>query len=228
MTVLDNGQIALLVHDLKNPLAALLSNLGYVATTVEGDVMTAEAVDDCLLSTEVLGRLIENISVIGLLEGRPPAPAMATPAEVLSTVETNMRRHAETSGLGLEVRLEPDLEWISGSPKLLALSLTNLVATSLTHAPASSTVTLAARRRGQGALALSVVDDGPPVSAEMREQVGRKEAQVMTKSAKGGRYGRAFGIYVADLVARSYGGTLEVAEEEGRCVFSLLMPVARP
>lgn len=223
--ILNSELIALLVHDLKNPLAALLSNLGFVASSVRDDEMVYEAVQDCLLSTEVLSRLIENIGTMGSLEEQGESTGETSLPSVLSSVEKRMGRHAETAMFGLTTSCEAGLEGVRCSPKLLELALDNLLSTSMSYAPSGSTIQVVARRAKPGVAGVAVIDDGQPVVEELREQVARKDAQGVVKSAKGGRYSRAFGIYIAALVAQSAGGELDIGERDGRSCFELLLPM---
>jgi signal transduction histidine kinase len=222
---LNSELIALLVHDLKNPLAALLSNLGFVASSIRDDEIVSEAVQDCLLSTEVLSRLIENIGTMGALEESKRALGEASIPTVLGAVERRMGRHAETSMFGLTTRFAPELGAVRCSSKLLELALDNIVATSMSYAPSGSTIEIDARPKGTTTASIAVLDDGAPVIEELRDQIGRKDAQGMLKSAKGGRYGRVFGLYIAALVAESCGGELVIGEREGRSCIELILPM---
>lgn len=218
---LNSELMALLVHDLKNPLAALVSNLGFIATTVSGDEETSEAVQDCLLSTEVLTRLVENLGAMGSLEVHSELLGDSLVQDVFSSVETRMRRHAEASMIQLSASCEPDVNQVAGNSKLLELALDNIISTSMAYAPTNSTIQLSARRIDAQTVAISVIDDGPPVKDDFKNLVTKKDAQIEIKSAKGGRYGRGFGLYVSALVAQHVGGELLIGESEGRSVFEL-------
>lgn len=218
---------SLLVHDLKNPLAALLANLGYLGSIVAADEGAREAVDDCTLSTEVLSRLIDNLAAISRLgpagPGDPGAETSVEPA--LRSSEARMRRHAAAAGLSIGANIGPDLGAIRISPQHLELAVDNLLASALAHAPPKTDVGLAAVRRGDR-LTISVTDAGQPVSEAMRALVSDLEGQPKLKGAPAARYARGLGLPVAALVARAAGGDLVVASPEGGgCSLELHLPV---
>jgi signal transduction histidine kinase len=230
---MDNDLMALVVHDLKNPLAALLSNIGFVGSCVRGDRVASEAVHDCQLSLEVLVRLVENLGAIGSLEtgrGRGGDVDVAV-GEAITSVEARMRRHAAAAGMRVVASCAPGVGRIAVSAKLLELALDNLVATSLAYAPPGSTVRVEARRADDHTVVIAVVDDGEPVPEEARPLLLRRDGQAALKAAGGGRYGRGLGLYLAAIVARAAGGELSAGEVGGSSVFEIRVaapPVTGP
>src|SRR5512145_1931163 len=101
--------MAMVVHDLRNPLAALISNLGFMAERVRDDRQASEAASDCMLSLEVLARLVDNLDAMGRLEGGQGTSGEVAVAEVVASVERRMKRHAESSGVRLETSCGPDV-----------------------------------------------------------------------------------------------------------------------
>ena len=224
---LDAELMGLMVHDLKNPLAALLANLGYVGSVVAEDESTKEAVDDCLLSTEVLSRLIDNLAAISTLSAPSDADGggEATVEAAVHAVEQRMRRHAAAAGLDVHASAEPECGSVGVTGALLQLAVENLVSAGLAYAPGGSAVRIAARRDGDQ-VCVAVQDDGPTVTAEMGALIGELAGQLELKGASGARYARGLGLHVAALVARRAGGSLVVADPGGEtgCVLELRLP----
>ena len=213
---LDREQLALVVHDLKNPLAALLSNLGFVLSAVRSDAMTAEAVEDCLLSTEVLSRLIENLAVVGQFDERPGVlDAAVQLGDVFQSVASRMKPHLETSGLSWHFDCPSELPSVQGHDAMLELALDNLISASMVYAPAGSMVSVTARAEAPGVV-VTITDEGPAVDAELRQQVFTKAGQGACKTVRGGRYGRGLGLFVVGLIVSRCGGTLELDEVDSR------------
>ena len=76
--------LGLLAHDLRNPLSALHSNLGYLDTVLSSqDEEAREAVEDGVVSCDGLSHVIDNVDLLGqVLRGglrvqKSPSPAAA-------------------------------------------------------------------------------------------------------------------------------------------------------
>jgi signal transduction histidine kinase len=218
---MDSALMAMVVHDLRNPMAALISNLGFVADRVRDDEAASEAASDCMLSLEVLVRLVDNLDAIGRLDGGPAASGEVAVTEVIASVERRMRRHAEAAGVRLATSSGPGAGRALAGARLVELAVDNLVATSIAYAPLGSTVRVEARRADDGAMVIAVLDDGQPVAESARSLVSSRDGQAALKAATGGRYGRGLGLYVASLVAGAAGGALHAGERDGAALFEL-------
>lgn len=225
---MNDELMALMVHDLKNPLAALLANLGFVGSVVAGDEMAKEAIDDCTLSTEVLSRLIDNMSAISKL-GEPGAttpPGECSAGSVLRACEVRMQRHAAAAGLSLQADLGPDLGQVGVSAQLLELAVDNLLASALAYTPPGAAARLGAERT-ENRVRIVVTDAGPAVAEEMRQLIPSLEGQLRLKGERGARYARGLGLHVAALIARATGGDFVVtAPAAGGCAIEMLLPSA--
>ncbi len=190
--------LGLLTHDLRNPLAALSSNIGFlqmVATELEQE--GKEAVDDLQISVEALGRILDGLELIGheLMgrQGEPPTPQ--TVGSVLSAV----RKSAERSARSHEVTLtfvtgEHDgVRFLASSPEVTR-ALSSLIHNALTVAPVRSEVVVRVLTEGNQVV-FRVEDRGVPLTEEMFHAVGTAEAQNRLKSDKGARYSRGLGLF---------------------------------
>jgi len=216
--------MALMVHDLKNPLAALMANLTYVRTARGLPDAAAEAIDDCLLSAEALGLLIENLATVSRCEaGELHVAGEASVEEVLRAVDARMKRYAGAAEVPLETSCAPGCGSVAISAPLLALAIENLVASSISYAPSRSAVRLRAERHG-ARVRISVEDDGPELAEAMRPLVFDLDGQARLKGAAGARYGRGFGLFVASAIAKAGGGALEVPPRTAGCSLELVLP----
>jgi signal transduction histidine kinase len=228
--VLDKDEILLIAHDLNNPLSALMANLGFIASTATSDPDVAEAIQDSVLTQQSLKRLVENLNALALLEDASleSGEVMKTD-DVLATIEAKMTPHALPASFTVKRACAPDAGYVRGSKRFLELALENLVATSMAHAPAGSVIELRGRRIDAGTVGLGVLDQGLPVPEDIRPFMLRKETQLKLKIPRNGsRYGRGLGLYVASLIARRSGGSLEVgADERGWSRFEIVLPDVR-
>ena len=98
--------IALVAHDLRNPLSALHSNVSFVANSTDvGDPERQEALDDAGVSCEALAHIIDNLDIVSqfLLGRRQASRIRISAAGVVSEVVGRCERIARSHGVHLHV-----------------------------------------------------------------------------------------------------------------------------
>ncbi len=222
----DRAELSrMLVHDLKNPLAALGGNLSYIARKLVGaDPVVLEAFEDSTASAERLLSLVgEMIDVdraeTGQLEAAR-APLALRP--FLEEVARRHKRQAELNGVQVVVDAETSGSF-SLDERLTARALENLVENAIRYTGARGTISLAARATREG-LQLSVSNTGRPIDASAQPTLFDKYAT----SERGG-YNRGLGLYLCRLVAEAHGGTIAIeSDATWPTRFVLRVPSAKP
>lgn len=235
----DLGEVlSLLAHDLKNPLAAVLTNLGFIAGVVEdldegaadvpalGDAR--EAIVDARLACDSMQRFVANLELVARdAAGRTSlAPDDPTPLDLVGLVDELARKQHEVAlGRRLNVVVEPAKPTYARADRELVLrAVDNVLSDALQHAPAGSTVTIVVGSRGPRESKVEIRDSGPVVPAEMRAQVGTAAGQILSKGRTELRYGRGLALYAASLAASLARGRLEIGEAEGRSAIAVVVP----
>jgi signal transduction histidine kinase len=222
--------LALLAHDLRNPLSALHSNLGYLDTVLSSrDDEAREAVEDGVVSCDGLSHVIDNVDLLGqVLRGgmriqRSPSPAAPLIAGAVERCQPAARSH------GLSLELDAKARQLHAAVDvgrdLATRALTNLIRNSIQHAPPSSTVTVAASADGDRVL-VQVCDSGTSLTDELRESAFTAEGQVASKGRANSRYSRGMGLYCARVAATLCGGEIRVLDPPagGGNLFQLALP----
>jgi photoactive yellow protein len=216
----------LLVHDLKNPLSAVVANLGFLnmIPSVRDAKDAAEAVDDALQASFRLNAMLLNLLDITRLEtnAMPLARKQVDVHEMLEAVVQDNAAYARLVGATLAVADEgrPLNAWLDAG--IVRRALNNLVENATRH---SKLVTLRAKATGE-ALALEVSDDGPGIPEAMRQSIFNKYAQVASVNQT--PYNRGLGLTFVKLVARAHGGDVEVeCPPTGGTRFRITVPLAR-
>lgn len=204
--------LALIAHDLRNPLSALHSNVGYLVGLPQcEDTETREALDDASLSCECLVVIIDNLDVLARhLEGKAVAPAMRFSA--LSAVQeavTRCERIAQSHGCQVSLVPDPHLGAVQvrANRDFLVRGLVNLLLNSVQHASGSAIEVGVAVV--PGVCRLTITDNGSPLAPDDRERAFAATGQLVAKTNGNGRYSRGLGLFVAALSAEAAGAKLE-------------------
>lgn len=224
--------IGLLAHDLRNPLSALHSNLGYLDAVLPADEAEArEAVEDGVVSCDGLSHVIDNVDLLGqILRGglsvsRSPFSVAALLAGAVERCQPAARSH------GLKLELDPKARQmhvpVDVGRDLATRALTNLIRNSIQHAPASSTVQVSAAVEG-GMVCVYVKDTGSTLSDELSENAFTAEGQVAAKLRANSRYSRGMGLYCARVAAHLCGAEVRVVPSAKGNTFQLSLPRIEP
>jgi len=222
--------LGLLAHDLRNPLSALHSNLGYLDTVLSSqDDDAREAVDDGVVSCDGLSHVIDNVDLLGqVLRGglriqKSPSPVAALIAGAVERCQAAARSHGLT--LELDARARQLHAAVDVGRDLATRALTNLIRNSIQHAPPSTTVLVSASAE-DGRVLVQVRDSGTSLTDDLRETAFTAEGQVAAKARANSRYSRGMGLYCARLAATLCGAEIRVlgTPAGGGNIFQLSLP----
>lgn len=211
--------IGLLAHDLRNPLSALHSNVGFLESVIESaDEDVEEALRDARVSCDGLMYIIDNMELIGRSLVDPPGLPTTRIGlmPVLLEVVTRHRPLAKSHGVTLELEDVPASIRVVSHKDMLVRAAGNLVRNGIQHGPPGGAVRIRVRHDADDACLICVEDSGPALSPELTERAFEAEAQLDLKSATGGRYSRGLGLYAARLAAHAIGGEVRAGPRTGK------------
>lgn len=227
-SVLRDQFIAVLGHDLRNPLASIEAGARLLRKAGLGQ--KGETILELMeQSTGRMGRLIGNVldfarSRLGggmALTRRRDATLAQTLAHVVSEHRTAMPERVIEAEIALHTDVNCDADRIGQL-------LSNLMGNALTHGASDRPMQVHAVTQG-GELELSVVNAGVPIAPEAMEQMfqpffrGRQADRAAGQEAS--RDGLGLGLYIASEIARAHGGRLEVESGPVQTRFTFRMPV---
>ena len=215
--------VARLAHDLKNPLAAVLSNLSFLQGS-DRDADEREALDESLFAAARLDRMLDDVVALtriraGELEPAPSSVDLAALANDLAGRLALLRGNRVLQIDVVEARLLTD-------EALLRRVLINLLEHCLRHTPSKGAVLLRSGRDGAG-LVLRVVDGGSPFFPGVRPSFLEDELPLRQAPPAGYRSDQGLGLHVAGVTARALGvrtGVAARADGERGVVFELCFP----
>ncbi|MGZ2434878.1 ATP-binding protein [Rhizobium redzepovicii] len=210
--------IAVLGHDLRNPLAAIDGGMRAIARSPLNE-QQERIVSLVAATVKRMSGLIDDIMDFarGRLGGGIPVRLSETDLSAVLLQVVN-----EISGARPGRRIEADVELplpiMCDGPKLAQLT-SNLLANAVAHGSPDGPITITARSTA-AAFELSVANTGEPIQADAVERLFLP----FTRVADGGKQGLGLGLYIASEIAKAHGGRLRVVSDDTRTVFTLEVP----
>ena len=212
--------VAIVSHDLRNPLTAVALSLSQIATS--GDLGTTKtsairAQRSVRRMDRLVGELLD-LTRVRLGSGIPIALGPGNLAVIVNDVATEAR--AANPLLDLQVDATGDLSGQWDRDRLEQL-ITNLVANAALHGESGATVRIVVRGDAD-TVSVDVHNRGPEIAAEMLARIFEpfKHSGAATPQHKSGL---GLGLYIAREIARGHHGTIAVTSSKSgttvRCVF---------
>ncbi|HEX6244826.1 MAG TPA: ATP-binding protein [Polyangiales bacterium] len=204
----------IVVHDLKNPLAAIASNAAFMS-------MAKVMNDDVADGARAIARAADNMlrMVHDILDvSRAEEAGMTLRKEPLDLVALARRaaalmaRRAEERRVSLGVELGVSELKARVDADLLRRVLENLLDNAIRYTPSHGRVEIVVRDLGEHAQ-LSVADGGPGIPPAERARIFEKYAQLeRTEDRAQQRFGRGIGLSFVKLVVDAHQGRIEVGD----------------
>ncbi|MCI0398197.1 MAG: ATP-binding protein [Chloroflexi bacterium] len=226
-----------MVHDLRNPLAAILLNL-QLLTAKEGQSLSGKqrkTLVDVLGRTRQMANLVNAILEVSQLESGqlPLNQAPASLADLVSETLDLEAPLARQKNLVLKQTLPAWLPPIYVDLAMMQRILQNLVGNAIKFTPAGGVIELGARLdklspaspdslNSQPMLRVFVRDSGPGVPAELQGRLFQKFVAAQQESR-----GNGLGLAFCRLAVEAHGGRIWVESEPGRgATFHFTVPLA--
>jgi sigma-B regulation protein RsbU (phosphoserine phosphatase) len=207
--------IAVLGHDLRNPLAAIDSGMRAVSRSPLDDKQV-HIISLVQASIRRMAGLIDDIMDFarGRLGGGIQVKIEETDLDAVlrHVIEELAAAHPERT---IEIALQLSPSITCDGPKIAQLA-SNLLANAITHGSADDAITIAAATTETG-FTLSVANGGTPIPPDAVERL----FEPFTRNPDDSKQGLGLGLYIASEIAKAHGGSLEVASNDATTVFTL-------
>ncbi|MFC5750618.1 sensor histidine kinase [Actinomadura rugatobispora] len=210
-------------HELRTPLAAIRGYAELAQRHPELPPEVEHAIGRVDSESRRMTVLVEDLLLLARLDsGRP---LEREPVD-LSRLVLDAVGDARVSGPDHLWRLElpPEPVYAVGDQVRLHQVLANLLANGCRHTPAGTTVTTGLSPQG-GAVVLTVTDDGPGISPEMRPKVFERFVRGDgSRSRAAGSTG--LGLSIVAAVVSAHHGTVGLTSRSGETRFTVKLPAA--
>jgi signal transduction histidine kinase len=201
---------AVVVHDLKNPMAAIMGTVDYLVEDLrEAPENVRRGLSDVQSACHRILRLVANLLDLVRLESNqmPIRPVAVNIGRMLDDLVRHRSAQAKAKGIEIAIVEVPDNLRIEADPDLLARVIENILDNALRHTCAGDRIELRAGL-AEKAVQIRVGNTGPPVPTTARASIFEKFGQ----ASKGGRMNLGLGLYFARLAIEAHGGRIWVEE----------------
>jgi signal transduction histidine kinase len=213
--------IAVMSHDLRTPLASIITGT---------EILLHKQLDEDSLSVirriHRSGLRIANLvdDVLDLARGRMGGGIPLDLRETRALEEDLRHVVAELQAVYPDRMIEPDIAIgaaIRCDRERIAQLLSNLLVNALVHGTTDQSVKVTAFI-ADGSFTLAVTNRGAPISAEDISHLFKPYWRAASNRTSDGL---GLGLYIADEIARSHGGSLRAESSGGTTTFTFTMPL---
>jgi len=229
---LKESLVQMVVHDLKNPLTAIMGNLSLVLQSPgASSEKTGHRVGVALESSRIMMRMILDLLDISRLE----ESHMTLNREAVSIAAVAATCLTEIGGLATRGSIGIVEEFPEGLPEawvdrgLIDRVVANLLSNAVKHTPEGGTITVGARRNGEeDRLELYVRDTGEGIPEAYHLVIFEKFCQAGVKKF-GLKSDRGLGLTFCKMAVEAHGGRIWVTSALGKgSTFTISLPIAMP
>jgi two-component system clock-associated histidine kinase SasA len=228
--------IAMMAHDLRNPLTAAsiaieTLELGYAPDQSRKVTLSPQLTGKLLKHAKTQVRAINRMITDILKTARGAAiehqiyPQELNLIDLCETVVEEMRDRLQAKALHLVTELPKDMPPVYADGSQIKRVITNLLDNAIKYTPKGGTVSLTALHRTTQKIQVGVVDTGPGIPAENRDTIFEESFRLQRDATQEG-YG--LGLALCQRIIRAHYGQIWVDSVPGEgSAFYFTLPVYR-
>jgi len=199
-----------IAHDLRTPLAELRSRLEELSLTRPSPHETFAEIDAAVADVDRVIRIFNALLRLAEIDTgmRRSGFVQVNAAELAAQAVELYLPAAELKGINLACRDTGPIP-VAGDPLLLAQAVSNLIDNALKYASDGGNVSVEVLRRAEGAVEITVADDGPGISDAEKPKAPER---FYRGDISRGTPGVGLGLSLVAAVAKLHGGQLVLAD----------------
>ncbi|MEO7217438.1 MAG: ATP-binding protein [Gemmatimonadaceae bacterium] len=207
--------LAIVSHDLRNPLHTIVLSASYLAEVFLNDLPEAALQQTQIIKRAVdrANRLIQDLLDVSRIEGGgfSITAEPISPETLLNDAYEAMMSTASAARVTLQCRSDPDLPDVLADRERLQQIFTNLIGNAVKFTPAGGTITVTATENGPFSVRFAVSDTGQGISADNLPHIFDRFWQARHAT----RTGAGLGLAIAKGIVEAHGGTISAESETG-------------
>lgn len=222
--------VAVVSHDLRSPLTAIVMQCGMMQRLIAADVSPASkrlnsAIDTLQRATARMTNLLEDLLDTAKIEaGRYSiAPQAVEISQLFEDAWSLLTPLALNKFIDLTFSGGPQLK-VMADPERMFQVLSNLVGNAIKFTPKEGLISVTAALEGDFVV-VSIVDSGAGIAPDQLPHVFERYWRIR----EGNPSGTGLGLYISQGIVKAHGGELTASSELGvGSVFRFTVPVATP
>lgn len=226
---LQTDFVANMTHELRSPLTSIKAALDMMRK--EGASPESKSVlNTAIRNAERLNSIITDILDFSKLQSGKLVfrQTRTDPAAIAREAADSMKAWAQSKGITLDLRAEPELPAVYADPGRTTQVLINLLSNAIKFTPNRGRIEIsvdAGKEALSGHVFFSVKDSGPGIKKEDQEKIFEKFVQIASGEKVGGT---GLGLAITKAMTVLQGGKLTLDSEPGKgATFRAAMPVYR-
>lgn len=212
--------VAILGHDLRNPLASIAGGLNILSREPQSDkarrVLTMMG-----QSTERMSSLIGDMLDLARCRSGQGIAIDPKPTDLRGVLE-QVVQELQTVHPGRDIQSSLDIaNPVRCDGGRVAQLVSNLLGNALTHGAPGRPVTVVVAP-GVNEVVITVANEGDPIPQHVRDHLFEP---FFRATSSGEEQGLGLGLFISSEIARSHGGSLQVHSDENQTAFLFRMPV---
>lgn len=206
--------LAIVSHDLRNPLNAVILGASLMQTSRTLAEEDREQVETIAVSAKRMTRLIADLLDVTRLEGGKRLPIEPEPVEVhelLHEADEIFRSQAAAASVSLEQETEGDVPPVNADRHRVMQVLSNLIGNSMKFTPPGGRIRVNVRR-DDGQVLFTISDTGPGIPHDNLSDIFSPYWQAKRTE----RMGAGLGLPIAKGIVEAHGGRIWVESAPGR------------
>jgi two-component system sensor histidine kinase/response regulator len=221
--------LAMIVHDLKTPLMAIMLHAETIAAESSGlEAEGRTSLHDVIDLGKTLDRMI--LDMLDVSRSDEGALVVRRQPVALHQLADAVRRSAALRAYSQGISLRVDVEDIvlEADPNLLRRILENLLDNALKYAPTPSAVRISAHATASE-VEVQIADYGPGVPSEHRQRIFERFVRLERDAERHGRMSSGLGLAFCRIAVEAHGGRIWVQDNtpSGSC-FCFVLPRLTP
>ncbi|HEY1587152.1 MAG TPA: ATP-binding protein [Polyangia bacterium] len=204
--------LAIVSHDLRNPLSTILTSTGRLLETVEGDGVRAP-LERCQRAARRMTHMISDLVDAASLETGTLSLDQRDNevSRVVSDALDLLQPLADARGLEMSIELVPGIERAFCDRERIVQVLSNIVGNAIKFTPRGGHIRISADHWGD-MVRVAVTDDGPGIAPDQMPRIFDRYWHLAQRES---RHGAGLGLYIAKGIIENHGGRIWVESTLG-------------